>query len=130
MDVSLLALAIMTVLAIRVVLHFVDKSRIQRELESRGAQVNSIRWNPFARGWFGERGERHYDVVFTDSGGMTISTTCKTSLLTGVYWSEGPSTAEEKPRFASSRRCLGCGYILNAEWQFCPNCGKASGRGS
>ena len=111
---------------IRVALHFVDKSRIQRELESRGAQVTSIRWNPFAHGWFGEKGERHYDVAFRDRAGTTISTTCKTSLLTGVYWAEGPSTAEERPRFGSELRCLGCGYTLNAGWQFCPNCGKPS----
>jgi hypothetical protein len=130
MDVSLIMLAIGAALAIRIVLHFVDKSRIQRELESRGAQVNSIRWNPFARGWFGEKGERHYDVTFRDSGGTTISTTCKTSVLTGVYWAEGPSTAEERPRFATMLRCLGCGYTLKSEWQFCPNCGKSSGRGS
>lgn len=85
MDLSFFLMIISAALGIRVLLHFVDKSRIQRELESCGGQILSIKWNPFARGWFGEKGERHYDVTFRDRSGNNISTTCKTSILTGVY---------------------------------------------
>lgn len=128
MDPSFFVLFIFAAVVIRVVLHFVDKSRIQRELESRGGRVLSIKWNPFARGWFGEKGERHYEVSFRDRSGNNVSTTCKTSVLTGVYWAEGPSIAEEPRRFQQTLCCLGCGYALSADWKFCPNCGKrASG---
>jgi hypothetical protein len=125
MDGSYILIGLVAAIGVRVILHVVDKGRVHRELQARGAQVLSIKWNPFARGWFGEKGERHYDIVFKDRAGSTISTTCKTSLLTGIYWAEAPSNAEEKPRFESRLLCSGCGYALNAEWRFCPNCGKA-----
>ena len=123
-DSSFFFFFILAAVGIRVALHFVDKSRIRRELESRGGRVLSIKWNPFARGWFGEKGERHYDIMFRDRSGNDVSTTCKTSLLTGIYWAEGPTLAEESRRFQQTPRCLGCGYALNAEWKFCPNCAK------
>ena len=47
-------------LVIRVVMHFVDKSRIKDDVESKGGRINSINWNPFGRGWFFEKNERHY----------------------------------------------------------------------
>ena len=124
MDSSFFLVVIAAALGIRVLVHFIDKSRIQREVEARGGQVLSIKWNPFARGWFGEKGERHYDVTFRDRSGNNISTTCKTSVLTGLYWAEAPTLAEEPRRFQQTLRCLGCGYPLNAEWKFCPNCAK------
>jgi hypothetical protein len=64
--------AIIAGLAIRVVMHFLDKSRIPDEIESKGSRVISISWNPFARGWFFEKGERHYEVTYVDRSGGTI----------------------------------------------------------
>jgi hypothetical protein len=113
-------------LAIRVVMHFVDKSRIKDEIESKGGRVISIAWNPFARGWFFEKNERHYEVTYVDRSGSTISTTCKTSLFTGLYWAEGPNLEQPPPRIIAQHRCGACGYALNAEWRACPNCGKAT----
>jgi hypothetical protein len=107
--------AIIAGLAIRIVMHFVDKSRIKDEIESKGGRVISISWNPFARGWFFEKGERHYEVSYVDRSGGTISTTCKTSLFTGIYWAEGPNLEEPRPRFMARHRCSGCGYALNVE---------------
>jgi hypothetical protein len=45
-----LVIAILVGLAIRIIMHFVDKSRIKEEIESKGGRVLSIAWNPFARG--------------------------------------------------------------------------------
>jgi len=119
-------LAIGAVVAIRVVLHFVDKARIKHEVESRGGRVISIRWNPFVRGWFFEKNECHYSVIYSDNSGANISTNCKTSLFTGVYWADGPRLEEQRPRFIPRPRCSNCGYAINVEWRACPNCGKAT----
>lgn len=126
-DGTTIALVIAAVVLIRVFLHFYDKQRIRDEIEARGGRVISISWNPFGRGWFFEKGERLYEVMYRDHAGRTVTTGCKTSLFTSVYWAEGPAITEPARRSFRSR-CLGCGYQLNAEWRVCPNCGKAIGQ--
>lgn len=118
--------AVAAAICIRVVMHFVDKNRIKDEVESKGGRIVSIHWNPFARGWFFEKNERHYDVTYTDRSGVPISTTCKTSLFTGVYWADGPRLEEPPPRIIPRHHCSKCGYAINAQWRACPNCGKAT----
>ena len=85
-------------------MHFFDKSRIKDEVETRLGRVVSITWNPFGRGWFFEKNERHYDVTYVDRSGQTITTACKTSLFTGVYWADGPQLSEPPPRIMSRHR--------------------------
>ncbi len=89
--------------ALRVAAHYFDKQRIKDEVETRLGRAVSIVWNPFGRGWFFEKGERHYDVTYVDrhSGG-TVTTACKTSMFTGVYWADGERNC--KHRRASRRR--------------------------
>ena len=123
-----LVIAILVGLAIRIVMHFVDKSRIKEEIESKGGRVLSIAWNPFARGWFFEKNERHYEVTYVDRAGHTVSTMCKMSLFIGIYWAEGPQLEQPPPRIISRHRCSGCGFTLSAEWRACPNCGKTTER--
>jgi hypothetical protein len=119
-------LAIGAGLAIRVVMHFVDKNRIRQEIESKGGRVISISWDPFGRGWFFEKNERHYSVTYTDRSGAHVSALCKTSLFTGVYWADGAQSEEPRPKFIPRHRCSKCGYAINAEWRACPNCGEAT----
>lgn len=95
-------------------MHFVDKCRIKEEIESKSGRVILIRWNPFGRGWFFEKNERHYAVTYADRSGANVSANCKTSWFTGVYWAEGPKLEEPKPRFISRRCCPKCGYAINA----------------
>jgi hypothetical protein len=123
-EICLLALG--AAIAIRVVFHFVDKARIKDAIQSKGGRLISIHWNPFGRGWFFEKNERHYSVVYTDRSGAKVFATCKTSLFTGVYWAEGPNLEEQRTRFIPRRRCSKCGYAINAEWRACPNCGKTA----
>ena len=81
MDLRVVFVGLLAAVTVRVVFHFIDKNRIQREIESHGGRVLSINWNPFARGWFFEKNERHYDVTYLDRTGATLSHTCKTSFL-------------------------------------------------
>lgn len=111
---------------VRIVMHFVDKARIKDEVETRLGRIVAITWNPFGRGWFFEKGERHYDVTYIDRSGATIATACKTSLFTGVYWADGPQLSEPPPRIMSRHRCGHCGYTIQIDWRACPNCGKAT----
>ena len=119
-------LAIGAGLAIRVVMHFIDKGRIKDEIEAKGGRIVSISWNPFGRGWFFEKNERHYSVTYRDRSGATLEADCKTSLFTGVYWAEGPKTEEPKPRLMPRHRCSKRGYAIDAGWRACPNCGKST----
>jgi len=65
-----------------------DKGRITEYIEQRGGRIVSISWAPFGKGWFGEKEERIYEVVYYDQAGSQHFATCKTSLWTGVYWTE------------------------------------------
>jgi hypothetical protein len=119
-------LIIVGAIGVRIAMHFFDKSRIKDEVETRLGRVVSITWNPFGRGWFFEKNERHYDVTYVDRSGQTITTACKTSLFTGVYWADGPQLSEPPPRIMSRHVCAKCGYSIQMEWRACPNCGKAT----
>lgn len=119
-------LIIVGAIGVRIAMHFFDKSRIKDEVETRFGRVVSITWNPFGRGWFFEKNERHYDVTYVDRSGQTITTACKTSLFTGVYWADGPQLSEPPPRIMSRHVCAKCGYSIQMEWRACPNCGKAT----
>ena len=122
---NLIFLALFIALVIRVSMHFIDKNRIKDEVEAKGGRIMSITWNPLGRGWFFEKGERHYQVDYIDHSGVTVSTGCKTSLFTGIYWAEGPRLGEPT-RIISRLRCGTCGYALKFDWRACPNCGKAT----
>lgn len=123
MDLNVVFIAALAAVAIRVAVHFMDKNRIRKEIESRGGRVVSIAWNSFARGWFFEKNERHYDVSYLDRSGARLSTTCKTSFFTGVYWAEGPAMLAQS-RAVSRWRCAKRSYSLQTDWQSCPHCGK------
>lgn len=66
----------------------VDKERITSYVQKRGGRIMSISWAPFGKGWFGEKNERIFEVVYYDSHGNQHFATCKTSFFSGVYWTE------------------------------------------
>lgn len=73
------------VLALRLAADRLDRARIRRFVEARGGTVVDIAWQPFGRGWFGEKGERVYAVTFTDDAGRRQEARFKTSLWSGVW---------------------------------------------
>jgi hypothetical protein len=65
-----------------------DKNRITEYVQGRGGRVVSISWAPFGKGWFGEKNDRIYEVVYYDASGNQHFATCKTSFWSGVYWTD------------------------------------------
>src|SRR5688572_3912556 len=65
-----------------------DRRRIEDYVRRRKGRVISIAWAPFGRGWFGERNDRIYEVIYYDAAGKQHFATCKTSMFSGVYWTE------------------------------------------
>ncbi len=74
-----------------------DRSRIHEYVAERGGTVNGITWQPFGRGWFGEKGDRIYEVAYTDRDGASHSASCKTSLFSGVYFTDDRTTSGVQP---------------------------------
>lgn len=79
---------IVLAIGIRVAAGAWDRSRIRNYIESAGGDVKSIEWNPFGPGWFGEKSDRIYLVRYLDRDGNEHEAHCKTSLWTGVYFTQ------------------------------------------
>lgn len=62
------------------------KSQIARSIAAKGGRVSSIRWAPFGAGWFGEKNDTIFDVVYRDAEGTEHKATCKVSTFGAVYW--------------------------------------------
>ena len=65
-----------------------DHERIRAYVRERGGAVHSIQWAPFGRGWFGDKSDRIYVVHYTDANGDAHEASCKTSMFSGVYFTE------------------------------------------
>ena len=65
-----------------------DHDRVRQYVEARGGRVLDANWAPFGRGWFGEKNDRIYEVRFLDAAGNEHQASCKTSLFSGVYFTE------------------------------------------
>jgi hypothetical protein len=84
----IIPVAIVVALAIRLAAGSMDHERIRQYLMERGSRVLEIRWDPFGPGWFGEKNDRIYHVRYVDREGNEHDSHCKTSLWTGVYFTE------------------------------------------
>src|SRR5262245_53306239 len=76
------------VVVLRVFADRLDRRRIEADVAARDGVVLDITWKPFGRGWFGEKSDRVYLVEWTDRTHVTRTSWCKTSLFTGVYWTD------------------------------------------
>ena len=80
-----IAIAIVSVVLLRLLLDRLDRERIAAYVRDRRGEVLSCRWAPFSKGWLGENGERIYEVRYRTRDGDHRRATVKTSMLTGVY---------------------------------------------
>ena len=65
-----------------------DGDRVRAYVEERGGRLLASGWAPFGKGWFGEKSDRIYEVRYLDSDGNEHEASCKTSMFTGVYFTE------------------------------------------
>jgi hypothetical protein len=75
-------------IVIRLLAGGMDGDRVRTYIEQRGGRLLSSGWAPFGKGWFGEQSDRIYEVRYLDRDGNEHEATCKTSLFTGVYFTE------------------------------------------
>src|SRR4051812_36214920 len=83
-------------LGIRLAAGSMDRERIETYVSQKGGRIVSITWAPFGRGWFGEKSDRIYEVVYYDAEGKQHFATAKTSMWSGVYWTHDTVT-HDKP---------------------------------
>jgi hypothetical protein len=76
------------VLCLRLFVGHLNHERIRAYVTQQGGEIISIAWNPFGTGWFGEQSQAIYEVRYLDVHGDEHEATCKTSMFTGVYWTE------------------------------------------
>lgn len=75
-------------IVIRLVAGGMDGDRVGRYIHSQGGQLLDSQWSPFGRGWFGEKNDRIYKVRYRDRFGNIHEATAKTSMFSGVYFTE------------------------------------------
>jgi len=85
---------IVLAICIRLIAGSMNHKRIRQYIESLGGSVENIEWKPFGPGWFGEKSQVIYRVLYIDGQGAHHDAYCKTSLLTGVYFTEDIITSQ------------------------------------
>jgi hypothetical protein len=83
-----IVLAIFVAIVIRLLAGGLDHDRVREYVESRGGSVVEARWAPFGPGWFGDKHDRIYEVRYLDRDGHEHHAHCKTSLWSGVYFTD------------------------------------------
>ena len=83
-----IVLVVVAAIVIRVMAGGMDHDRVRQYVELRGGRVMDANWAPFGKGWFGEKSDRIYQVRFLDQDGNEHEAHCKTSLFSGVYFTE------------------------------------------
>jgi len=64
-----------------------DTDRVKGHIEERGGKLLEKKWTPFGTGWYGDH-NRIYTVRYLDRDGNEHQATCKTNILSGVYWTD------------------------------------------
>ena len=82
---GLVVLVVGGALFFRLIAGSMDTERIEKHIRDRGWKLIDKSWDPFGPGWFGEKSDRIYEVIYEDEQGAKHRAHVKTSLFTGVY---------------------------------------------
>lgn len=85
------------VLAIRLLAGSLDRDRVQSHVRSGGGELLECSWEPFGPGWFGEKSDRIYEIVYRDAQGRIHRAHVKTSMLSGVYLTNDRVLSQREP---------------------------------
>ena len=78
---------IILAIVFRLIAGGMDHDRIDQYISELGGEVIARSWDPFGKGWYGDK-KRIYQLRYQDSEGNIHQATCKTSVLSGVYLTE------------------------------------------
>lgn len=102
----LIPLVLLVIVGIRLAAGGLDRTRVKEYVESRGGQVIETTWEPFGPGWFGEKSDRIYSVHYRDRDGNEHRAHCKTSMWTGVYFTQDSVVKRAAGDEAQARRSV------------------------
>ena len=88
MEVGAILVFIVLLIVIRLFAGSMDKDRIDKYIASRGGELISKQWAPLGKGWVGDNSDRIYKVVYLDKDGHTHEAFVKTSMFSGVYFTQ------------------------------------------
>src|SRR5262245_16274548 len=99
-----IVLFIVVAIVIRLLAGGMDHDRVRQYVESNGGKIIDAHWAPFGPGWFGEKSDRIYEVRYLDADGNEHHAHCKTSMWTGVYFTQDMIVSRAKA--ASGQKAL------------------------
>jgi len=92
-----ITIAIVVAVLLRLIAGSMNHRRIREYTRARGGRVTDIEWDPFGPGWFGEKDSAIYRVRYVDKQGRRHQAHCKTSLLSGVYFTQDTVVGSASP---------------------------------
>ena len=87
-------------IVLRLMAGSMDGDRIDSYVRERGGKLRSKSWAPFGKGWLGEKSDRIYEIEYETRDGEVRQATVKTSMLTGVYFTDDRSVRRERTSLA------------------------------
>ena len=78
---GLVLILLTAMLGFRLLAGAMDKDRVEKYVRSKGWRLIEKNWDPFGPGWFGEKSDRIYKVLYETEEGLRYSAHVKTSLL-------------------------------------------------
>jgi len=88
MVIGIILIFIVGIIGLRLTAGNFDTDRIEEEIRTNGGKLISKEWSPFGKGWIGEKYNRIYKVVYLDKDDNTHEAFVKTSMLSGVYFTQ------------------------------------------
>lgn len=85
------------VVVIRLAAGSFDGERVERYVAENGWELVDRSWDPFGPGWFGEQDARIYQIVYRDRQGNLHRAHVKTSMLSGVYFTNDQIVEAARP---------------------------------
>ncbi|MCC6694541.1 MAG: hypothetical protein IT365_02820 [Candidatus Hydrogenedentes bacterium] len=94
------------IVVIRLVAGSFDGERVERYVAENGWELVDRSWDPFGPGWFGEQDARIYQIVYRDRQGNLHRAHVKTSMLSGVYFTNDHIVEAARPPAPSREETL------------------------